>query len=230
MNVKRKIKKIIIYSFVIFFLSSLFVVLLFKFVNPPITTFMVYQYFNGGEITITKEWVDIENIKPYLPLAAIASEDQRFLDHFGLDFQAIKKAIKDNDKEDKVRGGSTITQQLAKNLFLIPSKNYVRKGLEAYFTILLETFWSKRRIMEVYLNVVEFGKGVYGASAAAKEYFGKDANQLTKENAALMITVLPNPKRYRLARPSGYMYKRSLWIQRQMYNVGGLPLIESWYE
>jgi|SRR5690554_2870187 len=229
-NIRKRIIKLIVSAIIVFFVSSTYTVMLFRFVNPPITIFMIYQYINGEHNVVVKEWRSIEEINPTLPLAIIASEDQNFLNHWGFDLKAIEKALANNSKNKRIRGGSTISQQLAKNLFLIPTKSYVRKALEGYFTILIELLWNKKRTMEVYLNVVEYGEGVYGASAAAKMYFGKDASELNQKESSLIVTALPNPIRYSLSRPSAYMYQRSHWVQRQMRNIGGVHLIKDWYE
>ncbi len=229
-NLRKKIIKLIVYCLFLFFVGSALTILIFRWVNPPITVFMVYKFVKGNHELIIKEWEPLEEISPLLPLAVIASEDQNFLYHHGFDYDAIKKALKHNEKGKKVRGGSTISQQLSKNLFLFPTKSYIRKGVESYFTFLIELFWSKRRIMEVYLNVIELGDGVYGASAAAKMYFGKDAVNLTQTEASLIVTALPNPLIYKLSQPSPYMYSRSEWVRRQMNNLGGKQLLKDWYQ
>jgi monofunctional biosynthetic peptidoglycan transglycosylase len=213
-----------------FLLITIFWVVLYAHVNPPITSFMLYQYVTTDISSIQKDWHELEDISPYAAVAVIASEDQKFLEHHGFDVDAIQDALEDNRNSKRVRGASTISQQLAKNLFLIPTKSFVRKGFEAYFTVLIELIWSKRRIMEVYLNVVEMGKGVYGVPEASKQFFKKNPKQLSEAQAALIATALPNPKRYSLKRPSAYMYKRQLWVQRQMRNLGGTTLTDEWYE
>ena len=191
---------------------------------------MVYKWWNQENYSIDYRWEDLEEIDSSLPLAFISSEDQKFLDHNGFDVAAIKKAMESNKGAKKIRGASTISQQVAKNVFLLPTKSYFRKGLEVYFTFLIELVWGKERIIEVYVNVVELGEGVYGAEAAAQKYFKKSANKLSRSDAALMATALPNPLIYKLKKPSGYMLKRQQWVLRQMRNLGGEALLSEWYE
>lgn len=228
-SVKRFLNFILKF-FAAFGLITFLWVFLYAHINPPVTSFMLYQSFSTSKTKVQKVWYPIEEISPYVPLAVIASEDQKFLDHHGFDIAAIQDALADNKKSKKIRGASTISQQLAKNLFLVPNKSFVRKGFEAYFTVLIELIWSKRRIMEVYLNVVEMGDGVYGVPKASHLYFQKEPINLSEGQAALIATALPNPKRYSLAKPSGYMYSRQQWIQRQMRNLGGQQLIKQWYD
>lgn len=205
---------------VLFFVSSVLVVLLYKFINPPITFLMIKrcgeQVLVGDQIKLKKEWKDLDEISPLLPVAVMASEDQKFLDHSGFDFEAIMKAMSFNQKHKKVKGGSTISQQTAKNVFLWPGRSYIRKALEAYFTLLIEIFWSKHRIMEVYLNVIEMGRGVYGAESASEYYFQKKAKVLNREEAALIAAVLPLPLKYPVKKPSPYILKRKRWILANM--------------
>ena len=191
---------------------------------------MVYKWWNQENYSIDYRWQDLEEIDSSLPLAFISSEDQKFLDHNGFDVAAIKKAMVSNKGAKKIRGASTISQQVAKNVFLLPTKSYFRKGLEVYFTFLIELVWGKERIIEVYVNVVELGEGVYGAEAAAQKYFKKSANKLSRSDAALMATALPNPLIYKLKKPSGYMLERQQWVLRQMRNLGGEALLSEWYE
>jgi len=212
----------IIFSFVLFFvLISVGSVLIFKWLNPPITPLMikrmVEQKLNGEKIKWQFQWVSLENISPNLQLAVICSEDQKFLEHYGFDWEAIQKAIEINQKSGKIkRGGSTISQQTAKNLFLWDGRNFIRKGLEAWFTLLIETFWSKERIMEMYLNIIEMGNGIYGAEAASLYWFHKHAHQLNKDEAAALAAILPNPKKYKANPCSPYICKRKEWIKKQM--------------
>jgi monofunctional biosynthetic peptidoglycan transglycosylase len=173
---------------------------------------------------LEKDWVPMEKISPFLYRAVIASEDQKFLEHHGFDWEAIHAALEENRSGKRLRGGSTITNQTAKNVFLWPGRNLLRKGLEAYFTVLIEFFWSKERILEVYLNVIEMGEGIYGAEAAARVYFGKAAIDLNRQEAALIAAVLPNPLRWRPDQPSSYLRQRQAWILRNMRNLGDLPL------
>jgi monofunctional biosynthetic peptidoglycan transglycosylase len=204
-----------------FFILSIVSVLLFRFIPLPITPTMLYflgeqALDSKRDIVLKKDWESLSNISPNMRLAVIGSEDQLFYDHFGFDLTAIKKAIRNNEKGRRLKGGSTITQQTAKNAFLLPHRNYLRKGLEAYFTLLIELLWSKERIIEVYLNVIEFGNGIYGAEAASQQYFKKSASKLTRGEAALLAAVLPNPIRYRVDNPSSYILRRKNWIKRQM--------------
>ena len=217
--------KIIRYSLIIFFGSSLFFTLLYKFVNPPVTPLMVKRYVeqisdNERDVRFKRDYVSIEEISPYLIRAAVASEDNLFLQHRGFDFEQIKKAREEAKKSKRKRGASTISQQCAKNVFLYPSRSWVRKGLEVYFTFLIETFWSKERIMEVYLNVIEYGDGIYGAEAASQYYFNKPAKKLSKREAALMVASFPNPLKRNPAKPTAYLNKRAAQIQRLMDLIG----------
>lgn len=212
------------------FVFTILQVVLLAYINPPITTFMIYQYFTTDITSIQKDWHDIENISPNAALAVIASEDQKFLEHHGFDVEAIQTALEKNKESKRIRGASTISQQLAKNLFLIPSKSFLRKGVEAYYTVLIELIWSKKRIMEVYLNVVELGEGIYGVPMASQQFFKRHPKQLSSAQAALIATALPNPKIYKLNKPSSYMYNRQFWVQRQMRNLGGITIIQHWYE
>jgi len=204
-----------------FFLLSIVSVLLFRFIPLPITPTMLYLLGEQAldserDVVLKKDWESLSNISPNMKFAVIGSEDQLFYEHFGFDLTAIKKAIRNNEKGRRLKGGSTISQQTAKNAFLLPHRNYIRKGLEAYFTLLIELLWSKERIIEVYLNVIEFGNGIYGVEAASQHYFKKTASRLTRDEAALLAAVLPNPIRYRVDKPSSYVLRRKNWIKRQM--------------
>ena len=201
-------------------------VLVLRVVDPPFSSFMAIrqlQAWGQGDwgFRVAYDWRDYGSISPQLPLAVIASEDQRFGEHHGFDLEAIAKARRANERGRRLRGGSTISQQTAKNLFLWGGRSWVRKGIEAWYTLLIETFWPKRRILEVYANIAEFGDGVYGAQAAARTYFGKDAARLGPAEAARLAAVLPNPKRYSAARPGPYVQRRTRAIQRQMRAIGG---------
>ncbi len=200
-------------------------VILFRWVPVPVTPLMlircVEQKFDGKEMKLQKDWVCFEEISPNLQLAVVCSEDQNFLNHYGIDFEAIDKAMEYNATHKRQHGASTISQQTAKNVFLWPGRSWIRKGFEVYFTFLIETIWSKQRIMEVYLNVIEMGDGVYGAQAASKGFFKKDAKYMSKAEAALIAAVLPNPIRFSAAKPSAYTLKRQGWILRQMGYWGG---------
>lgn len=223
------IKRIFIF-FAKLFLSlialSLLLVLLFKWVPVPITPLMVLRYAENPQEEMKHDWVPINDISRHLQLAVIASEDQNFKNHNGFDLVAINKAIEDNQKGKRVRGASTISQQTAKNVFLLPHRNWVRKGLEVYFTFLIETFWTKERILEVYLNSIEMGKGIYGAEAASKVWFGKSAANLSAYEAAAIAAILPNPREYRANPASSYIQQRKAWIVRQMANYGRFNLKE----
>jgi monofunctional glycosyltransferase len=206
-----------------FFILSIVSVIFFKWVPVPVTPLMlircIEQKAGGKEMKLRKDWVSFEEISPNLQLAVVCAEDQNFIKHNGFDWKAIEKAMEQNEKGRRLRGGSTISQQTAKNVFLWPGSGwtrYVRKGLEVYFTFLVELFWSKERIMEVYLNVIEMGDGVYGAQAAAEEFFRKDASDLSRDEAALIAAVLPNPLKYSCAKPGGYTRKRQQWVLHQM--------------
>src|SRR5690606_5534098 len=174
------------------------------------------QFRDDRPLKLEKSWRSLNNISPLLPSAAIAAEDQGFLQHNGFDWAAIQRAWKQNQKGGKMRGGSTISQQVAKNVFLWPGRSYVRKGFEAYFTVLIELFWGKKRIMEVYLNVAEMGIGVYGAEAAAWYYFDKPASELSRYEAALIATILPNPTEYPVRNPGPYVSRRARQVMRYM--------------
>ena len=215
-----------LYCIIAFFLSSILFVLLYTFVNPPITPLMVIrscqQMLRGEKVILKKDWVSINEISSSLQLAVIASEDNRFLEHHGFDFKAIEKAKDYNERKQgkRMRGASTITQQTAKNVFLWPQRSWIRKGLEAYFTVLIELVWSKKRIMEVYLNVIETGKGIYGAEKSSQIYFNKPAEKLTRGEAALLAAILPNPLKWSPAHPTGYLLTRQQWILWNMANIG----------
>lgn len=205
------------------FLFSVLLVIIFKWVPVPFTPLMVIRYFENPEEEIRHDWVPIEEISPNLQLAVVASEDQNFLSHGGFDYEAIKKAIDDSKRRKKSsRGASTISQQTAKNIFLWPDRSWIRKGLEVYFTFLIELLWSKERILEVYLNSIEMGQGIYGAEAASLAWFGKEAEKLTQYEAAAIAAVLPNPRVYRANPASSYIQQRKNWIVRQMNNLGRL--------
>ncbi len=189
-------------------------------VVPPTPTILMLQQAAGGR-GLDYRWRGLNDISPNLVDAAIAAEDARFCSHHGFDMEAIQKALDHNAEGGRIRGGSTISQQTAKNVFLWPSRDWVRKGLEAGYTVLIETVWSKRRIMEVYLNVVEWAPGVYGAQAASHRWFGKDADELTPREAARLAAILPAPRRYKAASPGPYVRRRASRIQAAMGTVRG---------
>ena len=181
------------------------------------------QIGHGESIKMHHHWVSLDEMSPSMPVAVMASEDQRFLAHHGFDYQAIEQAAKSNKEGKKLRGGSTISQQTAKNVFLWPGRSWVRKGLETYFTFLIELTWSKQRIMEVYLNSIEMGDGIYGVHAVAEYHFDKDARELTRSDCALIAATLPNPRKFSSASPSAYMKKRQRQIQNQMRFMPRFP-------
>lgn len=203
-----------------FLISSVGAVLLYRWVPVFITPTMVIKSITDGTHTWKHEWVPISEMSRWMPQAVVASEDQRFLSHHGFDFKEIKKAYKEAEAGGRQRGASTITQQTAKNVFLWQWHSWVRKGLEAYFTVLIELFWSKERIMEVYLNSIEMGPGIYGVQAAAEYSFATSASRLSKEQCALISATLPNPVKYSSKHPGPYMRRRCKAILRQMRNIG----------
>jgi monofunctional biosynthetic peptidoglycan transglycosylase len=221
----RRIFRIIFRIILWFFILSIGSAIIFRWVPVPVTPLMlkrcIQQKADGKPMKLKKDWVSLDEIAPHLQLAVVCSEDQNFLMHFGFDFKALKKAMVNNDKGKKLRGGSTISQQTAKNVFLWNGRNYVRKAFEAYFTLLIEIFWSKERIMEVYLNIVELGDGIYGAEAAAQYYFKKPAAKLTREESAILASLLPSPVRYGKVINGNYMQGRKLWVLQQMRFWGG---------
>ena len=201
-------------------------VVLLRFLPVPTTAFMVYRHvedlFDDHSFEpIQYHWVSAKNISPNALAAVVASEDQQFYQHFGFDLQAIRSAISAYvNGGRRLRGASTITQQVAKNLFLTPSKSFIRKGLEVWFTLLIEIVWSKERILVVYLNIAEFGEHLFGIEAASQHYFGIPAKNLSRPQAAMLAATLPNPLRLKAARPSNYVIRRQNWILRQMRNLG----------
>ncbi|TBW27005.1 monofunctional biosynthetic peptidoglycan transglycosylase [Gramella sp. KN1008] len=206
------------------FLFSILIVVVYKWVPVPFTPLMAIRYFENPEEKIEHDWVPIDDISRHLQLAVITSEDQNFVKHQGFDFEAIQKAMEDNRSGRKIRGASTISQQTAKNVFLWPGRTWFRKGMEAYFTFLIEMLWSKERILEVYLNSIEMGKGVYGAQAAAQHWFGKNAIDLSAYESAAIAAVLPNPREYRANPASSFIQRRKNWIVGQMQNYGRFSL------
>ena len=230
----KKIIRWIIRITVGFLAISLFLVLFFRFAPIPGTFLMLGRYCESRPADakpyhFQKEWVSIDDISEHLVLAVVCSEDQHFEEHSGFDIDAIEKAIEQNKKRKKkgkpIHGASTISQQTAKNVFLWQGRNFIRKGFEVYFTLLIETFWSKKRIMEAYLNVIEMGDGVFGAEAASLTYFGKHAKDMTPREAALLAAILPNPREYSATNPSSYIRKKQAWIMRQMsYWTDGIDL------
>ncbi len=215
------------WTFIVLFGSSVFFVLLYRWVPVPCSPLMFIrlgqQIISGESPKLKHRWVPMEDISPDLPLAVWASEDQTFFSHNGFDFAQIKVALQEKSEGKRMRGASTISQQTAKNVFLWPSRTWLRKGLEAYFTILIETFWSKERIMEVYLNTIEMGDGIYGAEAVALEHFGVSAKRLTRSQCAMIAVSLPNPRKMNSASPTSYMRRRQSWVLQQMRWLGNYP-------
>jgi monofunctional biosynthetic peptidoglycan transglycosylase len=211
--------------------ASVVAVASLRWVNPPVTAFIAEAQAaawssRDANYVFRHSWVDLDQISPNLPLAVVASEDQKFPEHWGFDVSAIERAYALNQHSHRVRGASTISQQVAKNLFLWSGRSYFRKGLEAYFTVLIEALWPKRRILEVYLNIAEFGYGTYGAEAAAQRFFHKPASRLSRGDAAALAAVLPNPERYSAAAPSRFVQQRRDWILGQMQALGGPEMLE----
>ena len=222
------IKKIILFIFNVIIgllLMSIITTVIYKFINPPFTPVMIIRVFEGmfeGKfIGIDKSWRSYDEISKNIFRAVISAEDARFMSHNGIDWKAIDQAKRYNEihKGKKKRGASTITMQTAKNAFLWHGRNYIRKGLEAYFTVLIEAIWGKKRILEVYVNIVELGEGVYGVEAAANKYFNKSAKNLTKREAALLASVLPNPRIWSPDKPTKYLESRVSFIQGRMNSV-----------
>lgn len=209
-----------------FFAITVLWVIVYRFVNPPLTWLMIQRGVerkaDGKDWKLDKEWRSFDELSTNLKYAAMAGEDANFLGHWGFDAKSIQKAYEKNQSGKPMRGGSTISQQTAKNVFLWPGRSWIRKGFEAYFTMLIELFWSKKRIMEVYLNVIEMGDGIYGAEAATRFYYRKPATQLSKRQAALLIAVLPNPRRWTPAKPTPYIYKKQYLILRNMRRIRNL--------
>jgi monofunctional biosynthetic peptidoglycan transglycosylase len=227
----RRALKAVAWAVAGFTVASCLLVLVFRFVPVPGSGLMVQRriesWSSDTPYTARHRWVPLEEIAPSLGVAVIAGEDQNFPDHFGFDWQAIEKAVQHNEHSRRKRGASTVSQQTAKNLFLWSSRSWTRKGLEAWFTLLIEAGWPKKRILEVYLNIVEFGDGIFGAEAASRAYFGKPAKRLTPSEAALLAAVLPNPHKYRANAPSEYVRARQAWILNQMRQLGGEQVVKA---
>jgi monofunctional biosynthetic peptidoglycan transglycosylase len=214
-----------------FVVVSVAAVLVLRWIDPVYSAFMAESQLaawvnRDHGYVFRRSWADLDRISPNLPLAVVASEDQKFPEHWGFDVEAIEKAYQLNQHSHRVRGASTISQQVAKNLYLWSGRSYVRKALEAYFTILIEACWPKRRILEIYLNIAEFGYGTYGAEAAAERFFHKSAARLTRSDAATLAAVLPSPQHYFAAAPSHYVLQRRDWILNQMQALGGPEMLD----
>jgi len=230
-SVLRRVGRALLWAVLACVTISVGAVLLLRWVNPPYSAFMaeaeIAAWTKRDQSYVSRHtWVDLARISPNLPLAVVASEDQKFPDHWGFDVEAIEKAYEMNQHRHRVHGASTISQQVAKNLYLWPGRSFLRKGLEAYLTLLIEACWPKRRILEIYLNIAEFGRGTYGAEAAAQRFFHEPAARLTRSDAALLAAVLPNPERYSATSPSRYVLERRDWILTQMQALGGAEMLE----
>lgn len=210
-------------------LLAIAAIVLFRFVNPPTSAFMLGHLLSGSGQELRQEWVSLGDISPWMPLAVVASEDQRFPHHHGVDFGAIRKALAEYQAGQGLRGASTITQQTAKNLFLWNGRSFIRKALEAGLALGVDGVWPKQRIIEVYLNIAEFGHGVYGVEAASRLYFGIPASQLSQTQSARLAAVLPNPKVLSAASPSAYVWERVAWIRGQMAQLSGLHYLQRLY-
>mgnify|MGYP000353402651 FL=1 len=222
----RRVFKYITYCLLTFLVSTVLAVAVYRWLPVPITPLMVIRcvqnIHNGETAAIHHKWVPLKQISPYLPVAVMASEDQNFMHHHGFDFNAIQDAAIERLEGKRSRGGSTISQQTAKNVFLWPQSSWLRKGFEVYFTVLIELMWPKERIMEVYLNSIEMGPNIYGAEAVAQRHFGCSARKLRRSDCALIAATLPNPLRFSSLAPSGYMRKRQKKIEQEMRHI---PLI-----
>ena len=223
----RKLQLFLRWIVLLFFGSTILAVLIYKWCPVYVTPLMIIrcaqQVSRGEKLRLKHHWVPLDSMSIYMPVAVMASEDQRFLDHNGFDFIEINKTLEERRSGKRFRGGSTISQQTAKNVFLWPKASWVRKGLEAYFTVLIELIWGKERIMEVYLNSVEMGDGIYGAEAVAQQHFGHRAITLTRPNCALIAATLPNPLKFCSKEPSSYMLKRQTAIMTQMRHIDVFP-------
>jgi len=226
----RRIVRVLAGVLTLAVLCCVLMVAALRWLDPPTSAFMLRERIlaacsNGEQAPIRHRWIDGPQIAPAMKVAVIAAEDQRFAEHMGFDLDSIRIALDERARNKRVRGASTLSQQLAKNLFLWPARSWVRKALEVGFTGLIELLWPKQRILEIYLNVVEFGPGVFGVEAAANTFFRKSAAQLTAQEAALLAAVLPNPKRLHADAPSAYVRSRQQWILGQMRTLGGTRLL-----
>jgi monofunctional biosynthetic peptidoglycan transglycosylase len=228
---RRRIARWLAWAAGVWFLGTFVVVLTLRWLDPPTTSIMVRDRISAALAgdsgwRLRTEWTDLARISPQAGLAVIASEDQKFPYHWGFDFDEIQNAIDEREEGHRLRGASTLSQQVAKNLFLWHGQSFVRKGVEAYFTLLIEWLWPKQRILEVYLNVAEFGHGVYGVGAASRYYFHTTPARIDRYQAALLAAVLPNPRRFRVDAPSNYVLRRRDWIAEQMDSLGGASYLE----
>lgn len=225
------IRHILRWVVMLFFASTILAVVAYRFIPVPFTPLMFIRLFqqtvDGKHLKMSHDWVPLREMSSSMPVAVMASEDQRFLEHHGFDFNGIEKAVEHNMSHKKrMHGGSTISQQTAKNVFLWPGRSWIRKGFEAYFTVLIEFLWPKQRIMEVYLNSIEMGDGIYGLEAVAENHFGVKADQLSRRQCALIAATLPNPRRFDSAHPGSYMFERQNAILHQMRFVKSFPGVE----
>lgn len=225
---KQKLFKIfrwILKFAIVFFISTILLVFSMRWINPVTSSIMIQRQISAllsGDFELIKyHWVSYDDVSKYMPIAIVAAEDQNFPNHFGFDFKQIEKALKENKRGRRVRGASTITQQVAKNLFLWEGKSFVRKGIEAYFTLLIELLWDKQRILEVHMNIAEMGDKIFGVGIASIAYLKKPASKLTIAQAALLAAILPNPLKYSAVKPTGYVRGRQNWIIRQINSLGG---------
>jgi len=231
-KILKKLPKIILKIFLWFIFLSILLVLLLKWINPPTSSIMTQRkiealvLWNNRQM-IAYEWFSYDDISKQMAIAVIAAEDQNFPFHFGFDFEQIEKALEQHERGRRLRGASTITQQVAKNLFLWEGRSFIRKGFEAYFTVLIELLWSKKRILEVYLNIIEMGDMIFGVGAASQIYFKKLPVKLTRSQAALIAATIPNPKRFSARNPSGYIFRRQSWILGQMSSLGGTSYLKN---
>jgi monofunctional biosynthetic peptidoglycan transglycosylase len=227
-RVKFKVIKFILQCLLLCTVISIIIILPFRWLNPPITSFQVFDAFKNPENplqVVSGTWVNEHNLPANMKMAVIAAEDQHFAEHHGLDLGAIWKAYQHNLHNKRIKGGSTLTQQLAKNLYLWPHRSYLRKAMEAWLSLWLEILWPKTRILEVYLNVVEYGPHIFGVDAAAKNFFHRSARHLSKQQCALLAAVLPSPKRFKVQQPSAYLQQKQLWILKQMQQLGGISYL-----
>jgi monofunctional biosynthetic peptidoglycan transglycosylase len=228
----KRLPKIILKVLLTFIFLSILSVALLKWINPFTSSIMIQRKIEAivtlqERQMIAYEWFSYNHISKQMALAVVAAEDQNFPNHFGFDFEQINKALKQHERGRRLRGASTITQQVAKNLFLWEGRSFIRKGFEAYYTLLIELLWSKERILEVYLNIVEFGDMVFGVGAASQIYFKKLPDKLTRNQAALLTATIPNPRRFSVRRPSGYILRRQSWILGQMSILGGTSYLKN---
>ena len=225
----KRLSRWILYVMACLLIFSLLLVLLFRWVPPPASAVMIQRTVTESQEQEYR-WVPMEHISPEAALAVIAAEDQKFPYHWGFDVDAIREAFNHNESGGSIRGASTLTQQVARNLFLWQGRSYLRKGLEAWFAGLIEILWPKRRILEIYLNIAEMGERTFGIEAASQRFFGRSASEITRDQAALLAAVLPAPARYRADAPSAYVRERRAWILRQMVQLGGTGYLrEIWH-